>query len=502
MSFGTLGLLALVAYVLALVAVAEFAKRRRRDRSPSDHFLAGRELGVFVLFLTLYATTYSGNSLLGYPGKAYRSGFSFIMSTGFMMAIVVVFHGLAPRLRPISVTEGFVTPGDWVRHRFPPEGSSPRAARALGLAVALLMTFALANFLLAQLKAMGDVTDQVTGGWISYEWGVIGLAALILFYETRGGMRAVAWTDAAQGILMLVGLGALLSWLLGEAGGLGAVTRAVAVTRPEAVAVPDAATCANWFSSIALLGLASVVYPQAVQRIYAAESGRALKHSFALMSFMPLATVSVVALIGVAAIPMVDFGSDVASDRVMPFLLTQWAEAGGAAPYAAVLVFLGALAAIMSTADSCLLSLGSLVAGDILGGSRTDEVTTRRGKLIAAAILVATIPLALTRDLTLWRLIELKMEFLIQCVPAFLLAIHWKRMTASGTLAGVVAGTLLGVGLTLAGTTRLGGVHVGVVGLGVNLVVAVVASYLGTSAPEASAESPGVGTGTASASRR
>ena len=101
MSFGQLGVVALSAYLLGLIAVAEIANRRRKDKSLGDHFLAGRELGVFVLFLTLYATAYSGNSLLGYPGRAYVSGFSFVMATGFMMSIIVVFHALVPKLRPI-----------------------------------------------------------------------------------------------------------------------------------------------------------------------------------------------------------------------------------------------------------------------------------------------------------------------------------------------------------------------------------------------------------------
>ena len=82
MSFSELGVVALLIYLAAMLTVGEIANRARRDQSPSDHFLAGRQLGVLVLFLTLYATAYSGNSLIGYPGKAYRSGFSFIMATG------------------------------------------------------------------------------------------------------------------------------------------------------------------------------------------------------------------------------------------------------------------------------------------------------------------------------------------------------------------------------------------------------------------------------------
>ena len=469
-----MGLAALVVYLIALLAVAEFAHRAKRDSSPADHFLAGRGLGVFVLFISLYATAYSGNSLLGYPGRAYVSGYSFIMATGFMMSIIVVFHAVVPRLRPLAVTHGFITPGDYVRLRF--EGE--RWAGGLLIATSVLMTIALANFLLAQLKAMGHVASIVTGDAVPYAWGVVGLAALVLFYETRGGMRAVAWTDAAQGVLMFFGLAALVSWLLIDAGGLRAVTDAVALVRPEAIAVPDATTQINWFSTIALLGLGSVLYPQAIQRIYAAADGRALQRSFALMTFMPLATTLVVTLIGIAAIGRLQLEGAVAADEVMPLLLGEWASAGGFASAGAVLVFFGALAAIMSTADSCLLSLGSLVARDLLGRSSTAASTTQLGKLLAAALLIAMVPLALQRDVSLWRLIELKMELLIQCVPAFLFALHWRRLSSGPVLLGLVVGTAFSVGLTFADVSRLGGVHIGMVGLGLNAAIAVIGSLL------------------------
>ncbi len=484
MSFGQLGVVALVFYLAALVVVAEIARRSRRDLGRSDHYLAGRGLGTFVLFLTLYATAYSGNSLLGYPGEAYRRGFSWIMATGFMMAIIVAFHALAPKLRPLSVRHGFVTPGDWLRHRF----GDDEMARRLLKAVAVLMVIALANFLFAQLKAMGELTAEVTGGIVPYEAGVIGLALMILFYETLGGMRAVAWTDAAQGILMLFGLAALLSWLLGAAGGLEEVTRSIARVRPEAVLVPDAEECANWISTILLLGLASVVYPQAIQRIYAARSGAHLRRAFSLMTFMPLSTTLVVTLIGLAAIPRFPDLVDAGADRVMPRLLEFWAQTGPFARIAAIAVFMGALAAIMSTADSVLLSLGSLVADDLIGGTRGDEASTRLGKRIAAGIMFAMILLAMNREISLWRLIELKMELLIQCVPAFLVAIHWKRLRAAPTFWGLVAGTAVAVVCVFAGQKRVFGFHVGVLSLGLNLAIALLGSAL--SAPRTAAPVP------------
>lgn len=483
MSFGEYGVVALGLYLAVLASVAEIARRSRRDATPSDHFLAGRDLGVFVLFLTLYATAYSGNSLLGYPGRAWRAGFPFVMSTGFMMSIIVLFHALAPKLQPIAEREGFVTPGDWVRHRFAGE----RAARALAIAVGILMVIALANFLMAQLQAMGTMTGRVTDGIVPHAAGVIGLAFVILLYESLGGMRAVAWTDSGQGVLMLFGLIALLVWLMGDGGGLARVTERVAEIRPEAVAVPDAITCVNWFSTIALLGFGSILYPQAIQRIFAARSRRVLQRSFAIMTFMPLTTTLVVTLIGIAAIARIDPGAGVTSDEVMPVLLGEWAEDGGVKMFAAILVFIGALAAIMSTADSCLLSLGSLAVGDILGRPRGDEATTRLGKWIAAGVLFAMVPIAIQRDLTLWRLIELKMELLVQCVPAFLVAMHWRGLRAAPTLAGLIVGTAIAAAATLSGVKTVYGVHTGILALLVNLLIAVGASW--ASAPRASVSS-------------
>jgi Na+/proline symporter len=488
-SFAALGLLALGGYLVFLVVVGEYAHRARVDQSPADHFLASRHLGTFVLLLTLYATAYSGNSLLGYPGEAYRRGFSWIMATGFMMSIIVVFHALVPGLRPIAVREGFVTPGDWVRHRFAGEASE----RSLRIVIGALMVLALANFLLAQLVAMGHVAHEVTGGTIPFAVGVAGLAAVILFYETRGGMRAVAWTDAAQGVLMLFGLMALLGWLLAEAGGIEATTRRIAELRPEAVAIPDSVELANWASTIVLLGLASVLYPQAIQRVYAARSAASLRRALALMSFMPLTTTLVVTLIGLAAITHFEGLATLEADTVMPRLLGAWAEQGAFAQGMAVVVFIGALAAIMSTADSVLLSLGSLIAVDLFDRPRGAAATTSFGKRAAAAVMVGAALVALAPRLTLWRLIELKMELLIQCVPAFLLALHWRRLGAAGCLAGALVGTALSAGGTLLGIKRLGGVHVGVIGLAVNLGVAVVWSWLrpaphsGAGCPSASA---------------
>ena len=82
------------------------------------------------------------------------------------------------------------------------------------------------------------------------------------------------------------------------------------------------------------------------------------------------------------------------------------------------------------------------------------------------------------RNLTLWGVIELKMELLIQCVPVFLIAIHWPRFRARPALLGLA----FGVGVTIAGVAldskRIFGVHIGVIGLAGNAAIACIGSLL------------------------
>ena len=55
-------------YLILLIAVGYATRRKEKNTGLGDFYLAGRNLGGFVLVLTLYATQYSGNTLLGYPG--------------------------------------------------------------------------------------------------------------------------------------------------------------------------------------------------------------------------------------------------------------------------------------------------------------------------------------------------------------------------------------------------------------------------------------------------
>ena len=469
----TLGLAAggaVCIYLLILLSVGYLTHRPNHHADLDDFYLAGRNLGGFVLLLTLYATQYSGNTLLGYPGEAFQLGFAWVMSVGFMMAIIVVYLLFAPQLQRIAKQKHFITPGDWITYRF----NSP----SLTLVANVLLVAAISNYLLAQLMAMGHVTEGLSGGTIPYWAGVLLLTFVVIIYETVGGMRAVAWTDCVQGLMLLVGLIGLLIAVGPTPDHLANLTNEIARTSPEKVVVPSWEISRNWFSTIILIGFSGAVYPHAIQRIYAARSARSLKRAFSVMVFLPLVTTGVMFLVGILAIGELSDGGD--PDQVMPTLLTMWAGQSTLLFGLSVLVITAIVAAVMSTADSVLLSLSSILAKDIIGTTllrgASQERLTRTGKILSWVIVSILVGIALSPRVTLWGLTEIKMEILAQVAPLFVLGVTWSRLTTSAAFVGMLAGCATYSGLLLTSNPEPWNIHAGVVALGVNLTCCVVGS--------------------------
>ena len=469
------GAIAFVGLYFVLMIVLGLAARRRRESGDlADFYLANRSIGALLLLLTLYATQYSGNSLIGYPGEAYRIGFMWVMSVGFMMVVIVGYLTFAPQLYHESRRFKFVTPGDWIDHRF--------GSRALSLVASLVFLVTITNFLLAQLMAMGHTVDALSDGAVPYWAGVVGLGLIVVIYESIGGMRAVVWTDAMQALMLLVGIIGMLIAVLPGIEGMASASQWIIENEPAKAAVPEGAAIRTWISTIVLVCFSASIYPQAIQRIFAARTARSLRRSLTVMGFMPLVTTLPVFLVGILALHQLQDLDGIEADQVLPEMIRLWAEQSWFLYAMAVLVLTGAIAAIMSTADSMLLSLSSLVAKDVLAKTWLTSASPQRlttiGKRLSWLVMLALIAVAYTPQISLWGLIELKLEILLQAAPLFVLGASWRRFNAAGALAGLLLGVALAAGLDFAGYGKIWGVHAGVIALVVNLVVGVVLSLL------------------------
>jgi SSS family solute:Na+ symporter/sodium/pantothenate symporter len=480
-------------YIFSLIIIGAYAYTKKKDDSLGDFYLAGRDMGVVVLLLTLYTTQYSGNTLFGFSGAAFREGLRFIVSIHFMTAIIGAYLLFAPRLYRISREHNFITPGDFIYYRF--------QSHALRIIVTLLMVYALCNFTLAQMKTLGIAFEGLSSGRIPLWIGVAGLTIIMLIYESLGGMRGVAWTDVMQGGILMIGFILLLLIVFVQIGDLPSAIKILAENPSTKFKTmpPDAQGARTWLSFILMVGLGAAIYPQAIQRLYAARNIGALKKSLAVMAFLPLLTAAIAVTVGIImAAYRPDLGgmalltgeTTAPSETVLAVLCLEVMQSSDLGYWLVVIIFSAIFAAVMSTADSAMLSISSMVTKDLYGEyinpGATQKHLTKIGKWITWALMIPIAGFAIWYEGTLIELLKLKFDLLIQCVPAFYLGVHCKNLSARVVITGILVGLMVALGCSFSEALgisdhnykRVWGFHAGVVGLSLNLLVCVVGIIL------------------------
>lgn len=468
------GLAFIVVYLSMLLGIGYLGFRSRKADTLRDFYLAGNGIGFVVLLLTLYSTQYSGNTLFGFTGKTHRIGYSWAMCVHFMTAIVCVYVFFAPQLHRLARRHDFVTPTDYLqfRYQYPP----------LNLVATLVMVVAIANYMLAQLMAMGRALEGLTSidNTQAYVLGVVVLALIIVVYETLGGFRAVAWTDVVQGSVLVVGFTILVWMVLQRFGGLAAATQDLAIRSPEKVTVPDGNRLREWASYVIVVGLGGALYPQSIQRIYAARTANVLKKSLVVMAFLPLTTTLIAVITGIVGASQFPELKSEQTDTVLTLMCRQLQMDSTFGYWLVVVLFAAVLAAIMSTADSVLLSISSMLTKDIYGGfirpEATDAELTKFGKRMSwILIIVLSILAILLRGETLVKLLDRKFDLLVQLAPAFILGVRWNQLRGRPVFVGLILGVSVSIVLSIAASSmniaggKPWGIHPGLYGLVVNL---------------------------------
>ncbi|MGB1726488.1 MAG: sodium:solute symporter family transporter, partial [Limisphaerales bacterium] len=145
-------------------------------------------------------------------------------------------------------------------------------------------------------------------------------------------------------------------------------------------------------------------------------------------------------------------------------------------------------AALMSTADSVLLSVSSMLTKDIyhrqINPNASDSRLTTIGKMTSWVVVAIMAGLAiylnsLENKPTLVKLMDMKFDMLMQLAPGFILGAYWRGMKSDAPFWGLVCGLVTIFALYRFGTLVNWGVHAGIFGLAVNLLVVWAISVLG-----------------------
>ena len=438
------GIIFLFLYLFSLIGVGLLGYYSKKEDSLGDFYLAGRGMGGFVLFLTLYATQYSGNTMIGFSGRAYRQGFTALVTVTFMCAIIGLYFIYAPKLHNLSRKHSFITLGDFIYHRF--------QSIHLTIIISIISIIALGNYILTNLKAIGFIIEGATAGQVSFVNAIIMLSLIMVIYETLGGMRSVAWTDMLQGILLLFGVIVIFYIIYKQYGGLNGISSQLQINRPDFWTPPDWSAKRLWLSTILVVSIGVSVYPHAIQRIYSAKDSSTLRKSLQLMVFMPFVTTLFMVIVGIVGASQIEGLDRNNSEQISILLLVDLAEKLPNISWLIVMFLAAAIAAIMSTVDSALLAISSTVTQDLFRKIKPDSSQKELllfGKSISWVIMLVAVIMAINLPQTIWQLFQIKLELLCQIAPAIFLGVHIKSISSKSILIGIYIGTLIALSIMI-----------------------------------------------------
>ncbi|XP_041363424.1 sodium-coupled monocarboxylate transporter 2-like [Gigantopelta aegis] len=173
-----------------------YAIKDRRKQTTKEYLLAGGNMHVIPVALSLLASFMSAITILGTPSEMYSYGTMYLwIAVSYIFAVFFAAHIYIPVFYRLGVTSSY----EYLELRF---GSVARIAGAITYITQ--MTIYMACVLYAPSLALNAVTGFTLWGSI---WGV---GLVCTFYTALGGMKAVLWTDSFQVIMMIVGLVAII----------------------------------------------------------------------------------------------------------------------------------------------------------------------------------------------------------------------------------------------------------------------------------------------------
>jgi len=428
----------LVVYLIVLLAIGWWGGRDSHDME--GYYAAGKKLPAWVIAFSSNATGESAWLLLGLTGMGYVVGMHALwVVMGEVLGVALAWAFVARPFKAYTDRYGSITVPDYLEDRF---GDTTNAFRIIGAIIILSMV---AAYTAAQLTATGKAFDSFLG--TGYTTGVFIGLAVILFYTSVGGFKAVAYSDFLQGLLMFGCLFTLPIVGVTAVGGWGAFVDGLRAADPDLLLpggglgfTPTGVASAVGFVGI---GLAFLGAPQLLARFISARGQREIVRA---------------APIAVGCIVVFDIGAITAGmagrilfpgladpETILPMMSSELFPALFTGIFLVVV-----LAAIMSTVDSLLILASSSVVRDIwqkiLRPDASQATLSAMGRAVTVVLGLTGLVLALTEvRLIFWFVLFAWSGLASAFTPVVLCSLFWARTTRAGAIAGMIGGFVVTV---------------------------------------------------------
>jgi SSS family solute:Na+ symporter len=364
----TAAILVMVVYWVVTLVVGYWYGRGAGKSYESFH-LADRNMSLPVYTLTYMATFTGGGLVMGLATLAYTSGISaqwYAMTQGLAFITVVAFIGFLRRFDVVSVAE-------LLRFAY---------GRGAGILTALITLIGNVALTAGQTIGMASIVTVITGMPLVYSFWMS--AAVFIAITAFGGLRGVAAADVLHGIILGVGIIALVPYAVSRAGGLSVITDTVPDTHLNWVGV-GLLQIISWYLMYVMTASASQFFLQrvwAARSVFTARVGTLLAGLFVF--FFGLFT-AVAGLLAKAVGPA----------DLDPRLAFAWSVENNLPAVAAALLLAAAVAAVMSGADSFLLAGSTTFVNDLYipARERTGGVCSDRERVLVSRLVVLVLGL-------------------------------------------------------------------------------------------------------------
>lgn len=410
------------------------------NKSHKDFFIAGRKLNPWVVAFSERASGESAWLLLGLPGAAYASGLlEFWTALGCVSGIIFYWFFVARALREETERLGAITLPTFLAARY------HKGQAVIRILATFIIIFFFIFYLSAQFNGAGKILNVTFG--LDQTTGMVIGALVIIFYTMMGGFFAVAWTDMVQGIIMIGTLVVLplvgLVELMEVSGGTKPLAGLVAAEGHSLLSFTGGKS--GWAAAALIISglswaLGYMGQPHLLTRFMSIKNPGKIKVSrrIAIAWVIPAFTGAVV--IGLVGAGLHGQGIFDDIEKVMPHLANELLPA-----WLAGIFVSGAIAAMMSTADSQLLVISSSIIEDFfhrtLGRDVGDASLLKGSRIITILVGLIGFAIALTSDKLIFSMVSYAWAGLGSSFgPLILLMLTWKKVTWQGVIAGLVTG--------------------------------------------------------------
>ena len=428
-------------YFLALVVVAVWVSLQK-NKNTEDYFLAGRNVGWFVIGASIFASNIGSEHVVGLAGTGYESGTP--MAHYELHAWIVLLLGWL--FLPFYIRSGAFTMPEFLEKRF---DSKSRWFLSLFSLVAYVLTKVSVT-----IYAGGIVVSELLG--IPFWYGAIGVVLFTGVYTIIGGMKAVIYTETLQAIILI--LGSIIITYLGleQIGGWSELRNVVIAESPEHFNMwrpmndPDFPWTGLLFGGT-IVGIWYWCTDQyIVQRTLAANNIKIGRRGAIFGAYLKLLPIFIFLIPGIIAFALSIKNPEIftieKADRAFPMLVKTLLPVGLKG-----LVAGGLMAALMSSLASVFNSCSTIFTIDIYKKLRPNDSEKKLlniGKIATSVIVVlGIIWIPIMEKIgggVMYQYLQNVQSYIAPPVAAvFLLGILWKRVNSNAAITTLLAGLVL-----------------------------------------------------------